>query len=81
LISIFNKRKWGPNVFKIQLVDFAGREMGAPTVGPCFLLFEIHGGFCLDHKEIQFLKVLKSLGGQREIKSINVVIQLEDILH
>jgi hypothetical protein len=34
----------------------------------------------LAQKEIEILKFLKSLGGQWEMKSINGVIQVEDIL-
>jgi hypothetical protein len=67
-------------MFKIQLVDFAGRETDAPTVGPYVLLSGIDIGSSLAQKEIEILKFLKSLGGQWEMKSINGVIQLEHIL-
>jgi hypothetical protein len=67
-------------MFKIQLVDYAGRETGAPTVGPNVFLFGIDIGSSLAHKEIEVLKFLESLGGQRKMKSINGVIQVEDIL-
>jgi hypothetical protein len=79
------------NMFKIQLVDFAGisssfahkekmGERGAPTVGPNDFLFGIDISSSFAHKEIEVLKFLESLGEQRKMKSINGVIQVEDIL-
>jgi hypothetical protein len=44
-------------MFKIQLVDFAGRETDAPTVGPYVLLSGIDIGSSLAHKDIEVSNV------------------------
>jgi hypothetical protein len=68
-------------VFEVQLVIFSGRETIASTIRPNVVSIRIISRSRLVYEVIEFMQLLKSLGGQRDMESISWVVQVKDILH
>jgi hypothetical protein len=61
-------------VFEVQLVKCSGRETIASTTRPNVVSIHIVSRSRLVYEVIEFMELLKSLGGQREMESISWVV-------